>query len=557
MLKKQHSLALKSDWTASYSWLPRTLWRWSILIGLVLLAAGVFFFPYTDVHAATTPNMNCTLIVPPDPLSAQGLATPYQLTATNPANGPCNEANVNQAAFVQGAIFSPVNARIFVYNPLVIDVGTQPAVRPIVPQLPIGSIVALWFGFNGNVLTLQGTDNSLQQGHCVNGLDGSNFGQFAYCNAPTFFNAANGAIQTGRLLPPPVGTARDGKPCPTVRDFSVVDQDQSDNVLTTYIITANGLIAQNNMANGMALRAMTTVTNASDNRLLAVSLDGALGCTPWMVPNLDDNGIPAPALPLNELQAAVYQAPPVALVPLGDPMTKVNNQPNLQKVNSYRVGVDQPIAYTPAQASTITYCKNILNIAPARLQLDSPFTRLTPSPAATANSLFTFLAQRLSNTLSPNGLNCTGLLNIANPVTLITNGNGVVVNATFAFPSSTGVGTGTGIGTSTGVGNGNGTSTNTGVSNGNGNGIDNGTGIGNGNGMGTSIGNGNGMGISVGLGTGPCPCNDQGNGNNNGMSVGFPPQPPQPPQPSLPPLPTLPPLPAQPFNNLQTNSPQN
>src|SRR5437016_2662319 len=32
-------------------------------------------------------NMDCTLIVPPNPLSAQGLATPYQLTATNPANG--------------------------------------------------------------------------------------------------------------------------------------------------------------------------------------------------------------------------------------------------------------------------------------------------------------------------------------------------------------------------------------------------------------------------------------------------------------------------------------
>src|SRR5260370_37114940 len=28
-------------------------------------------------------NMDCTLIVPPNPLSAQGLVTPYQLTAAN------------------------------------------------------------------------------------------------------------------------------------------------------------------------------------------------------------------------------------------------------------------------------------------------------------------------------------------------------------------------------------------------------------------------------------------------------------------------------------------
>ena len=44
------------------------------------------------------PNPNCTLIVPANPLTAAGLATPYQLTATNAGNGPCNEANANQSA---------------------------------------------------------------------------------------------------------------------------------------------------------------------------------------------------------------------------------------------------------------------------------------------------------------------------------------------------------------------------------------------------------------------------------------------------------------------------
>src|SRR6266568_4257032 len=71
-------------------------------------------------------NMDCTLIVPADPLSAQGLATPYQLTTTNPANGPCNESNKAQAAFVQGAIIDPATGVISIYNPLVVDQGTQP-----------------------------------------------------------------------------------------------------------------------------------------------------------------------------------------------------------------------------------------------------------------------------------------------------------------------------------------------------------------------------------------------------------------------------------------------
>src|SRR5205823_10707921 len=99
-------------------------------------------------------NLDCALIVPPNPLSAQGLSTPYQLVGAN-ANGPCNEKNATQAAFVQGAVLDPATGQIKVYNPLVVDQGTQPAVTPVTPQLPAHAIVALWFGSNGNTLTLQ------------------------------------------------------------------------------------------------------------------------------------------------------------------------------------------------------------------------------------------------------------------------------------------------------------------------------------------------------------------------------------------------------------------
>src|SRR5579864_4916795 len=80
---------------------PLMLIELSITVVLILVAAGVFILPRLSSHAAGAVNPNCTLIVPANPLSAQGLATPYQLVATNPANGPCNEANANQSAFVQ------------------------------------------------------------------------------------------------------------------------------------------------------------------------------------------------------------------------------------------------------------------------------------------------------------------------------------------------------------------------------------------------------------------------------------------------------------------------
>src|SRR5258708_20230352 len=111
-------------------------------------------------------NMDCTLIVPTNPLSAQGLATPYQLTAANPANGLCHESNKAQAAFVQGAIIDPATGTISIYNPLVVDQGTKPAVQPQPPfggQIPQGDIVALWFGSNANTLTLQESNATLPQ----------------------------------------------------------------------------------------------------------------------------------------------------------------------------------------------------------------------------------------------------------------------------------------------------------------------------------------------------------------------------------------------------------
>src|SRR2546421_6392560 len=409
---------------------PLMLVGLSVPVVLALIASAVFILPRLASHAAAV-NGDCTLIVPANPLSAEGLATPYQLIATDPANGPCNESNKAQAAFVQGAVIDTVTGQISIYNPLVTDQGTRPAAAPLVPKLPANDVVALWFGFNGNNLTLQDTNGSLKQGRCINGANGSIFGQFAYCNAPAFFRAANQAMRAGLLKAPPLGKAKDRKPCPSVRDFGVVDMDQSDNVVTTYLVTANGQIAQMTTANKAALGAAQTQVNGSDNRLLAVALDGALGCTPWMAPDLANPGHMLPALPLNELQAARLQAPPVARVPANDPMVITNNQPDINKLNAYRRGVDQSPVSTLVAASRTTYCRHLLAIGTARIQLDMQLTqgRSSPHPAV-GNSLFTFLAQRFVASYGANGLNCVGLLNKPDPITVTTDANGVATSTT-------------------------------------------------------------------------------------------------------------------------------
>jgi hypothetical protein len=407
-----------------------------MMVGIALGKAGFLSGGKpAAVRAQTSVNVNCTLIVPEHPLSAQGLATPYQLVATDPAMGPCHEANTAQTAFVQSAVFDVTHNTISVYDPLVIDKGTKPAIPPVVPTLPKNAIVALWFGFNGAVLTLQDTNGSLREGRCVNGLGDSHFGQFAYCNAPAFFAAANQAVRQKALTPPPLGIARNGLECPSTRDFSVVDMDQSDNVTATYLALPNGQTAQNTAANRAQLKNFTLLVNPSDEKLLASFILPALGCKPWMVPNLADNGSPTTALPLNELQASVFQRPPVALVPAGDPMVLVNGDPNLQKLNLYRVGVDQPPVENLNQASTGEYCKNLREIAPPRLFFDAPLTRKFASPAPDmASNLFAFLALRFNATWGADGLNCQGLLDQPSPIIVISQ-NGLAIDAQIRITS--------------------------------------------------------------------------------------------------------------------------
>ncbi len=394
----------------------------ALCLSSLLIAPGLLF----------AQNPNCTIVIPNSPFTAAGLATPYQLTATDPTQGKCDEANTNSSAFVQAAIFDPATGQISIYNPLVIDAGSTPApgTKPALPALPANAIVALWFGFNGDNLVQQGASPGvLEASNCVNGLPNSVFGQFSYCNAPAFFKAAHRAIRSGQLQVPERGFASDGSRCPTVRHFYVVDQDQSDNLPVTYLMTSSGLMAQNTTANAAALAGATTLGNPSDNGLLNRFLDPAMNCTSWKVSDLADPGQTVPGLALNELQARAHQHRHIALIPAGDPMAlNTDGSINIAKVNAYRRGVDQHEVQYIEQADTARYCRSMLWFAPARLAQNQPALTASPSPVTSAaNSLFTFMAQRF--VASFNILDCGGLLGVSDPVSFTQDANGVAVSA--------------------------------------------------------------------------------------------------------------------------------
>jgi len=401
----------------------------------------------TAAAAAAAANVNCDIIVPANPLSARGLATPYQLTGpdgTTPAASGCTMTNAaNLGAFVQATILNPRTGALSVYNPLVITQGTTPAVAPVVPKLPRNAIVTIDFGFNGTDLIQVGaTPNALRQGNCVNGL-GSVFGQVSFCNGINFFNAAFLLMREGRLFVPSAGRSAKivptagrlgtGTTCPTVRNFDMIDQDQSDNVTSIYLLNpATGQTAQDTTANAANLTGAQKLVNGSDNALIDDFLDPTLGCTPFMAPDLGNNNTPATSQALDELLAARNQPRIAALVPENDEMTlDANGQLDPAKTNLYREEVGQaPInAQNNRNDSPVNYCQNMVNIQTPFLAANQALlaTGATPVPAVGEN-LLTFMANRLNMSFTNLGCQNFGL---TNPVTVVLDGAGAAMSATF------------------------------------------------------------------------------------------------------------------------------
>jgi hypothetical protein len=408
-------------------------------------AGNAFSFTQNADEAAA--STNCTVSVPANPLSAQGLASPWVL------GDGCTWANGGtEGVFIDATILAP-NGQIQVYNPLVINQGTTPAVAPVAPTIAAGSQVILSLGFNGNALALVGA--GAQQGNCIDAFGNSLINQTPQCNAANFYRLANAEIAQGTLTVPPAGTGQDGQACQTTRDFALIDQDQSDNAVASYLFDpATGQSAQATASNAGAMANATVEQNGSDNGLLDKFVDPALGCTPFTAPNPTNPAGSSASQALNELSARQNQKGTIALLPVSNPQLLVGGQFSLGKTNAYRVETDQPrlAATTNTSRNAARYCQNMVNIQAPRLKVDAAMETGTASPVpALGNNLATFLAARLSGSFG--NLNCQNF-GLTNPVTLTLDGNGVATDATFNTTQQTAKVTGTTRGAGAGRGGG-------------------------------------------------------------------------------------------------------
>ena len=425
--------------------------------GLYQVALGVRVTPTPSVSipvsatapSATAPaaNVDCDLVVPADPLSARGLATPYQLTGTHgrtPAESGCRMSNAAKlGAFVQATILDPGTGTLSVYDPLVVTQGTRPAVRPPVPAIPADAVVTIDFGFNGrDLFQIGATAGALKQGHCVNGTGGSVFGPVSFCNGTSFFDAVAKAERTGRLTVPSPGVSSTiipsggdlgtGNACPVTRNFEVADQSSVNTVTTEYLLNPlTGQTAQDTTSNAGNIAGATLLMPRSANTLVDQFLDPVLGCAPFQAPDLANNDQPAGSQALDEILAGAHPPKIAALVPENAAVVRGGGTFDAARTDQYRAELGQPPVSDGSDQTSgpEMYCQNLVDIQTPFLAANQKLIATGQSPVtALGRNLLTFMASELNTSFRNLGCQHFGL---TDPVTVVRNHAGVATAATF------------------------------------------------------------------------------------------------------------------------------
>ncbi len=360
-------------------------------------------------------NTTCDIIVPANPLSAQGLATPYVLTGPDgmtPARSGCEMSNgAKLGAFVQATILDPATGALSVYEPLVITQGTRPDTpggKLSPPVIASDAVVTIDFGFNGTDLVQVGaTPATLADAHCVSGQAGPALGQAPSCNGVNFFNAVRETERKGLLKVPSPGTSNviipsggdlgTGRSCPVISNFEVAGRYPAESVTTTYLLNPlTGQTAQDNTTYRGYIAGATLVHGNSANTVLDQYVDPILGCTPFEAPDLSNARVPAFSEALDEIAADAYP-----------PRTAALGQANDKAM----------------------YCQDLVDIQTPFLAANQALLAAGQSPVTeAADTLLTFLANDLSASFT--SLGCQQF-HLTNPVTLKRDRAGVAIAATF------------------------------------------------------------------------------------------------------------------------------
>src|SRR5262249_7003756 len=155
------------------------------------------------------------------------------------------------------------------------------------------------------------------------------------------------------------GQTSSGKPCLTIRDFSVVGEGDWASTTTSYLVTRDGKTSPDTPSNRAMLPAATVLSDQGADGLLVSSLDPALGCHSWKVQDLANPMVSNSAGALDQLQAAAYSPSPAALLPSSIPAIRERGVADLATLKALRAALDEPSVDSLEQADPKAYCNSL------------------------------------------------------------------------------------------------------------------------------------------------------------------------------------------------------
>lgn len=316
-------------------------------------------------------STDCILSLPNNLLSPIGLSTPFILKSLS-SNIQCSAVIEETTVFAEATIYDPKHNKLDVYNPLVVNDISQIAIKPYIPSYSSRSIIGIWFSSNKLSFAL----DNIQSYNC------RYFGYFAYCNAHAFFNATRSN---------PTRLPKLENNCPSIKSFSFVNEYQNYKLLSSYIITFDNKIAQNNPSNQFILHThlMTIIKDSLDgNRLLFEYIYPMLSCSISVVSSLA----------ILELQSYISRNDTAFII---DSNPMIDN--NKYKLQMYRIGVNQPFNVS---LSLEKYCMSIIN--ETEIFLSTNYGKLLNKQIKKTN-MFDFMLNRFNNTWY--NLNCYTIIN--------------------------------------------------------------------------------------------------------------------------------------------------
>lgn len=364
----------------------------------------------------------CGVVVPENPLSYQGLNTPYILKSLNNKTDDCSVLKQRSTVFIEIVIFDIVSSTFYIYNPLVVnDLGQ---IKNIIKtdQLPVHNVVGIWFGSNDVTFKLLDSNNSLHFGDCVDGYNNSVFGNFAYCNAKIFFET----VDKYKFYIPDIGKTINDFDCLTTRSFEFNQQYHISSVVSSYIIYQDQKVAIKSFNNLSIFEPpLYVIINKSNGRILNSYISIATRCNTFIGYDFIDQYNRKSSIVLNELQGSLDKQQ--IFIPSTHPSVMMNGYPDLNKLNLYRIGLNQPVVTGIHINDSIIYCNGIYNKTPVFLynHYDLLTNYNTPDDTLGNNLINVMISRFLS---SWNTYDCGNILKVPFPIKYEKDYNNVIVS---------------------------------------------------------------------------------------------------------------------------------